>query len=181
MKLEEIESRAAEAEARAERAERLAMLKAEEAERTRRLREILDRIAAAEQRANAAEERARAAVDRVSEPFEPLGPGRAPRAAGPPSSPSPPLEVEPRVEPEDLAPAPAESEASAPVAASEGPLSINDATYEDLRALGLSVTQAGRVLARRERTGPFSSVDELDLIPGFGSDFLDELKPRLRT
>ena len=43
------------------------------------------------------------------------------------------------------------------------------------------MTQAGRVLARRERTGPFSSVDELDLIPGFGSDFLEELKPRLRT
>ena len=85
------------------------------------------------------------------------------------------------MEAEDPAPAPAEVEASAPGAASEGPLSINAATYEDLRALGLTVTQAGRVLARRERTGPFSSVDELDLIPGFGSEFLEELKPRLRT
>ena len=45
--------------------------------------------------------------------------------------------------------------------------------------MGLSVTQAGRVLARRERSGPFSSVDELDLIPGFETDFLEQLKSRL--
>ena len=62
-----------------------------------------------------------------------------------------------------------------------GPAGASAGTYEELRALGLSVTQAGRVLARRERSGPFSSVDELDLIPGFDADFLDQLKARLIT
>ena len=164
-RLEEIESRAAEAEARADRAERLAALKAEETERTARLREILDRIAAAEQRASSAEERARAAVEKFSEPLSEAAAARAGRAAEPP----------------DLGGADLGPEQAIPVDAPAGPVSINAATYEELRALGLSVTQTGRVLARRERSGPFSSVDELDQIPGFDADFLDELKARLIT
>ena len=132
------------------------MLKAEEAERTRRLREILDRIAAAEQRASAAEERARAAVDRVSEPFEPLGPGEL-------HEPAPALEPEPVMEPE-------------PVGGGRGPVSrarrsrgirpgdgVRGAALDqhgELRGAPgarASVTQTGRVLARRERAGPFSA------------------------
>ena len=65
------------------------------------------------------------------------------------------------------------------------PLNLNDATFEQLRDVGLSVTQTGRVLAHRERSGRFSSVDELEGIPGFpgrlpGADQVppDGLTPR---
>ena len=59
-------------------------------------------------------------------------------------------------------------------------LSINDASYEELRTLGLSVTQTGRVLAHREQIGGFTSLDQLDEIPGFPRAFLDELKRRIQ-
>ena len=49
----------------------------------------------------------------------------------------------------------------------------------ELRELNLSVTQTGRVLAYRDRVGGFSSVDELDRIPGFPTEFLGDLKRRL--
>ena len=55
---------------------------------------------------------------------------------------------------------------------------LGTASFEQLRSLGMPVTQAGRVLAHRERTG-FSSVDELDSIPGFPPGFLDEIRSRL--
>ncbi len=168
-RLEEVESRAAEAEARAEQAERLATLKAEEMERTSRLREVLDRIAAAEQRARTAEERARAAVDRVSQPLEPIDPAEIFDGPTPNRSPG-----EPHLG-ADVGTGPALS----PVVYGGPPLSLNAVTYEDLRSLGLSGPQADRVLARRERSGPFTSVDELDLIPGFPIEFLEDLKTRL--
>ena len=59
------------------------------------------------------------------------------------------------------------------------PLNLNDATFEQLRDVGLSVTQTGRVLAHRERSGRFESVDELEGIPGFPQDFLTQIKSRL--
>jgi DNA uptake protein ComE-like DNA-binding protein len=59
------------------------------------------------------------------------------------------------------------------------PLNLNDATFEQLREVGLSVTQTGRVLAHRERSGQFGSIDELEGIPGFPSEFLDQIKSRL--
>ena len=58
-----------------------------------------------------------------------------------------------RGEPQYLPPAPG------------GPVHINTATYEQLRTLGLSVTQTGRVLAYRERVGGFATLDDLDQIP----------------
>jgi competence protein ComEA len=58
---------------------------------------------------------------------------------------------------------------------------LNSATYDELRGLKLSVTQTGRVLAYRERAGSFTSVDDLDSIPGFGRDFLADLKTKLRV
>jgi competence protein ComEA len=63
----------------------------------------------------------------------------------------------------------------------EEAISLNDASFEQLRDAGLSVTQTGRVLAHRERQGGFSSVDELDEIPGFSQDFLGQIKSRLRV
>ncbi len=60
-----------------------------------------------------------------------------------------------------------------------GQTDLNSATYDDLRGLGLSVTQTGRVLAFREREGSFKSLDELDSIAGFPRGFLDDLKTKL--
>jgi DNA uptake protein ComE-like DNA-binding protein len=40
------------------------------------------------------------------------------------------------------------------------------------------VTQATRLLAHRERLGRFGSVDDLDQVPGFPQEILDELKKR---
>ena len=62
---------------------------------------------------------------------------------------------------------------------SSDPVNLNSASYDDLRGLGLSVTQTGRVLAFREREGSFKSLDELDSIAGFPRGFLDDLKTKL--
>jgi competence protein ComEA len=58
-------------------------------------------------------------------------------------------------------------------------LNLNASTYEQLRALGLSVTETGRILAHRETTGGFRSLDELDSIPGLTPEALAELKRRV--
>ncbi len=58
-------------------------------------------------------------------------------------------------------------------------VSINSASYDELRSLGLSVTQTGRVLSHRESAGGFGSLDELDAIPGFPKTFLESIKDRL--
>ncbi|CAN5497015.1 hypothetical protein BH10ACT11_BH10ACT11_01460 [soil metagenome] len=71
-------------------------------------------------------------------------------------------------------------EQSESVAVTTGPtVNVNTASYEDLRGLGLSVTQTGRMLAFRERTGGFGSVAELESVPGLPSELIGELKPRL--
>lgn len=58
-------------------------------------------------------------------------------------------------------------------------INLNTVTFEQLRATSLSVTQATRILAYRERMGGFSSVDDLDEVPGFPRDFLVEFKTRV--
>jgi competence ComEA-like helix-hairpin-helix protein len=58
-------------------------------------------------------------------------------------------------------------------------VSLNAATFEQLREHGLSVTQATRVLAYRERLGGYNSVDDLDDVPGFPGDFLEDFKRRV--
>ena len=58
-------------------------------------------------------------------------------------------------------------------------MSLNSATFEELREVGLSVTQTGRVLAYREHSGGFTSISDLDGIPGFPQEFLDSVKDRL--
>jgi hypothetical protein len=67
-----------------------------------------------------------------------------------------------------------------PSATGDDPVArLNAATYDELRALGMSVTQTGRLLAHRERIGSFSSVDEIGEIPGFSGELLDEIKQKL--
>ena len=58
-------------------------------------------------------------------------------------------------------------------------LDANQATFEQLRELGMSVTQATRVIAYRERQQGFETIDDMDTIPGFPKDFLAELKQKL--
>ena len=73
---------------------------------------------------------------------------------------------------------PATDERPAPPA--EGPpVDVNEANFEQLRQAGLSVTQATKVIAYRQRREGFESVDELETIPGFPKSYLDELKRRL--
>jgi colicin import membrane protein len=61
------------------------------------------------------------------------------------------------------------------------PLNVNKATFEQLRERGMSVTQATRVIAYRERQHGFDSLDDLDAIPGFPKTFLGDLKDELTT
>jgi competence protein ComEA len=86
------------------------------------------------------------------------------------SEPLPPIEAESIF---------AEAEPASP-AMPAAPVSVNSATLDDLRAIGLSHTQAARLLAHRERAGGFGSLDELDELPGFPAGFLAELKARVR-
>jgi DNA uptake protein ComE-like DNA-binding protein len=70
---------------------------------------------------------------------------------------------------------------SAPPAAQEaGAIELNVVSFEQLREEGLSVTQATRLLAHRERVGRFQSVNEIDEIPGLPSDLAEDLKRRSR-
>ena len=59
-----------------------------------------------------------------------------------------------------------------------GEINLNTVTFEQLRGENLSVTQATRLLAHRERLGRFGSVDDLDQVPGFPQEVLDDLKRR---
>ena len=58
-------------------------------------------------------------------------------------------------------------------------ISLSDADFNTLRDLGMSVTQAKRVIRYRDERGGFHSVDDLDRVPGFPRNFLDDVKHRL--
>jgi DNA uptake protein ComE-like DNA-binding protein len=64
-------------------------------------------------------------------------------------------------------------------AAPEGPINVNQVTYEQLRAMKLTITQSRRLLAYRNRVNQFDSLDQLDALPGFPTTVLDRLKDRL--
>ena len=101
----------------------------------------------------------------------------------PPSPPPPPPPEPASASPPAAEPAPApEAGPDQPTVespAAKPPLNLNEATYEQLRERSLSVTQTGRVLAYRDRVGGFTSLNELDSIPGFPHSFLEELKRNL--
>jgi hypothetical protein len=71
-----------------------------------------------------------------------------------------------------LSPAPARAPAGTVV-------DLNSGTSEEFRSLGMSVTQARRVIEFREENGGFSSVDDLDRIVGFPREFLAQMKQRV--
>ena len=60
-----------------------------------------------------------------------------------------------------------------------GRLDLNAATFEDLRGLGLSVTQTSRLIAYRDTRGGYRSLDELDEVPGLPKATRAELRSRL--
>jgi Helix-hairpin-helix motif len=61
-----------------------------------------------------------------------------------------------------------------------GRLDLNAATFEELRGLGLSVTQSARLLGYRDTRGGYRSLDELDEIPGLPKATRAELRSRLK-
>lgn len=58
-------------------------------------------------------------------------------------------------------------------------LDVNDVSFEQLRELGLSVTQSARLIAYRETRGGFDSLDELDEIPGLPKETRSALRSQL--
>jgi DNA uptake protein ComE-like DNA-binding protein len=61
-------------------------------------------------------------------------------------------------------------------AASKRKIALNMASFEDLRAAGLSVTQSARLIAYRDVRGGYQSIEDLDDVPGLSSDTLTDLK-----
>lgn len=62
-----------------------------------------------------------------------------------------------------------------------GQIELNAVTFDQLRTEGLSVTQATRLLAHRERVGRFQSIEELDQVAGLPREVAEELKRRSRV
>jgi len=59
-------------------------------------------------------------------------------------------------------------------------VSLSTASFEDLRALGMTVTQALDLLHYRERNGSFGSVDELAEVSGFDAALIADLEGKVR-
>jgi DNA uptake protein ComE-like DNA-binding protein len=62
----------------------------------------------------------------------------------------------------------------------EEKVDLNTATFEDLRGLGLAITQSARLIAYRDVRGGFESLSELEEISGLSKRTLAELRGRLR-
>jgi DNA uptake protein ComE-like DNA-binding protein len=73
---------------------------------------------------------------------------------------------------------PSAGDAIGETSARTGKVSIRSATFEDLRGLGMSVTQAKRLLHHRDEKA-LSSPDDLDQVLGLPKQFRAELKERL--
>jgi DNA uptake protein ComE-like DNA-binding protein len=54
---------------------------------------------------------------------------------------------------------------------------LTEATFEDLRELGLNVAQSSRLIAYRDTSG-LSSIDEIEELPGFGKAAMKLLRSR---
>lgn len=82
-----------------------------------------------------------------------------------------------------LAPAaPPAAAVSAPATPGADTVDVNRAGAEELDRLpGIGPVLAGRILAHRERHGPFRDPDELLAVPGIGPRLLERLRPRIRT
>jgi succinoglycan biosynthesis transport protein ExoP len=115
-----------------------------------------------------------AAVGEGAAPLRAVG-GAATPATGAPAA----RRSRSRREPRQPRATPVEPPPSVPLP--DGPVDVNQVTYEELRALELSTTQAKRLLAYRERRGGFDSIDEIDDVPGFPDQLREELKRRINV
>jgi DNA uptake protein ComE-like DNA-binding protein len=61
-----------------------------------------------------------------------------------------------------------------------GKLNLNEATFEQLRDLGLSVTLSARTISYRDSRGGFESMDELDEVPGLSTELKRVLRGQLK-
>ncbi len=68
----------------------------------------------------------------------------------------------------------------APAGGSAELIDLNAASFEQLRDLGVSVTQASRLISARESVGGYASLDELDGLSGFSAEQLAALKRAVR-
>jgi DNA uptake protein ComE-like DNA-binding protein len=60
-------------------------------------------------------------------------------------------------------------------------LDLNSADFDELRAIGLTVTQSSRLLAYRETNGAFASMGDVQELPGFGKATLALLRSRAQA
>jgi len=125
----------------------------------------------AERRAEAAERRAEAAEHRARKTEEQLRrrDGSAEAARRPAEQTAARLAV---------ARATARVEVEEPPSAGDvdGPLDLNRATFEALRALGLSITQSARVIGQRDARGGFRSLDDIRTLWGLPGEAKETLR-----
>jgi DNA uptake protein ComE-like DNA-binding protein len=60
-----------------------------------------------------------------------------------------------------------------------GKLNANTATFEQLRAAGLTVTQTAKLISRREQQGGFPSMASLSRTPGLSDRAREVIRERL--
>jgi competence protein ComEA len=76
--------------------------------------------------------------------------------------------------------APGQQGGGAVVLGARGSLNINTSTAADLDALpGIGPAKAAAILRYREEHGPFTTVDQLARVPGFGAAAMARLKDRI--
>ena len=115
-----------------------------------------------------------------AESFSPPTPPPPPAESFAPPTPPPPPAQSFEAPPQPPAPEPPAPVATPSFGAPAGgdQINLNSVTFEQLREQNLSVTQATRLLAHRERLGGFKSVDDLDQVAGFPVELVDDLKNR---
>jgi DNA uptake protein ComE-like DNA-binding protein len=114
------------------------------------------------------------ATERVEAETVPIGAART-RKSAPVTEPDTSV---PSPEP-DRSARPPEPDRPAQPPEPDGPVDLNAVTYEELRALDLTMTQARRLLAYRDRRGGFSSLSDIDVVPGFPEYVREDLKRRV--
>jgi DNA uptake protein ComE-like DNA-binding protein len=65
------------------------------------------------------------------------------------------------------------------VSSGRGKVPLNGASFDELRNLGLSITQSERLISYRDSRGGFESLNEIDEVPGFPADVRQALKDQL--
>ncbi len=63
---------------------------------------------------------------------------------------------------------------------SRGKRDLNSVSFEELREIGLSVTQCARVIAYRDVRGGFESIEEIDELPGLPRETRELMRKRLK-